>query len=340
VADSDRNSPARLALLGDLRRGLDRGELELHFQPKVLLENGQAAGMEALVRWQHPVRGLMTPEEFIPLVEQSYLMRDLTFQVVDRALAQASIWWRDGLAVQVSLNVAARDLLDVGLADTIRSALKRHGLPPEALLLEINERVLTSEPAHAAATVEAVAALGVALSLDDFGTGYSSLVRLKRLPVSEVKIDSSFVGRLLGSADDEVIVQSIVDLVRALGIDSVAEGVESAEVAAALRVMGCKSAQGWYFSKPLNAASATVWLAEHGVTGPQQLAARRAAGGQARAAGAARAAGTVAAVPVAAVPVAAVPVAAAPAAAAPAAAAPAVPAPAVPAPVAPARPTA
>jgi diguanylate cyclase (GGDEF)-like protein len=267
VADSDRNSPARLALLGDLRRGIDRDELELHYLPKVVLETGRTAGMEALVRWQHPVRGLMTPEEFIPLVEQSYLMRDLTFQVVDRALAQASEWWQEGMPVQVSLNVAGRDLLDASLAETIGRGLERYELPPDALLLEINERVLTSEPAYAATAVEALAALGVALSLDDFGTGYSSLVRLKRLPVSEVKIDSSFISRLLVSADDEVIVQSIVDLVRALDIDSVAEGVESAEIAAALRVMGCKAAQGWHFSRPLNAASATAWLAEHGVAG-------------------------------------------------------------------------
>jgi predicted signal transduction protein with EAL and GGDEF domain len=271
VADSDRNSPARLALLGDLRRGMDRGELELHYQPKVVLESGRAAGMEALVRWQHPVRGLMTPDEFIPLVEQSYLMRDLTFHVVERAMVQASQWRHDGLPVQVSLNVAARDLLDASLAETIGRGLERHELPPEALLLEINERVLTSEPAYAAAAVEALAELGVALSLDDFGTGYSSLVRLKRLPVREVKIDASFISRLLDSADDEVIVQSIVDLVRALDIDSVAEGVESAEVAAALRVMGCKAAQGWHFSKPLNPASATAWLAEHGVAGVRPL---------------------------------------------------------------------
>jgi len=266
VADSDRNSPARLALLGDLRRGMDRDELELHFQPKVILESGRTAGMEALVRWNHPVRGLMAPEEFIPLVEQSYLMRDLTSQVVDRSLAQAAAWRQDGLPVQVSLNVGARDLLDAGLAETIGRGLEHYDLPPEALLLEINERVLTSEPAYAVTAVEALAALGVALSLDDFGTGYSSLVRLKRLPVSEVKIDSSFIGRLLHSPDDEVIVQSIVDLVRALDIDSVAEGVESAEVANALRIMGCKAAQGWHFSKPLNPASATAWLIEHGVT--------------------------------------------------------------------------
>src|SRR5258707_2778691 len=267
VADSDRNSPARLALLGDLRRGMDSGELELHYQPKVVLETGRTAGMEALVRWQHPVRGLMTPEEFVPLVEQSYLMRDLTFQLVDRALAQASQWRQDGLPVQVSLNVAGRDLLDGSLAGTIGRGLKRYELPPEALLLQGNERGLTSEPGYAAAGGEALAAVGGAPTLDDFGTGYSSLVRLKRLPVSEVKIDSSFISRLLESTDDEVIVQSIVDVVRALDIDSVAEGVESAEVAAALRVMGCRAAQGWHFSKPLNAASATAWLAEHGVAG-------------------------------------------------------------------------
>ncbi len=267
VADSDRNSPGRLALLGDLRRGIDSGELELCFQPKVALESGQTAGMEALVRWQHPVRGLMTPEEFIPLVEQSYLMRDLTFQVVDRTLAQAAIWRQEGLPVQVSLNVAARDLLDAGFAETIGRGLERYELPPEALLLEINERVLTSEPAHAITAAAALAVLGVALSLDDFGTGYSSLVRLKRLPVSEVKIHSSFIARLLDSADDEAIVQSIVNLVRALNIDSVAEGVESAEIATALGIMGCATAQGWYFSKPLSAASATAWLIEHGVAG-------------------------------------------------------------------------
>lgn len=265
VADSDSNSPARLALLGDLRRGLDNGELELHYQPKMLLDGGRTAGLEALVRWHHPDRGLLTPAQFVPLAEQSYLIRDLTFGVVDLALAQAAQWWRDGLPVQISLNVSARDLLDTGLAKAIGRGLQRCGLPPEVLLLEINERVLTSEPAHAATAVDALAALGVGLSLDDFGTGYSSLVRLKRLPVREVKIDSSFVGRMLASSDDEVIVRSIVDLVRALGIDSVAEGVESAEVAAALRVMGCRAAQGWYFSAPLNAASATAWLGEHGV---------------------------------------------------------------------------
>jgi diguanylate cyclase (GGDEF)-like protein len=263
VADLDRNSPSRLALFGDLRRGLDRGELELHYQPKVFLTDRRTAGMEALVRWQHPERGMMTPSDFIPQVQQSYLMREVTAFVIDSALTQAAIWRQAGLGVPVSLNVSGRDLLDSGLADLVADGLARHDLPPDVLLLEIDERVLTSEPAHAVATAEALADVGVALSLDDFGTGYSSLVRLKRLPVSEVKVDSSFVGRLLESPDDEVVVKSIVDLAAALGIRSVAEGVESAEVASALLAMGCVAAQGWYFCRPLNAASATAWLAEH-----------------------------------------------------------------------------
>ena len=146
VPDLDRNSPARLALFGELRRGLDRGELELHYQPKVYLADQRAAGMEALVRWQHPVRGMLTPDDFIPVVQQSYLMREVTAFVIETALAQAALWRQAGLDVQVSLNVSGRDLLDTGLADLVGQGLNRHRLPPDALLLEIDERVLTSEP--------------------------------------------------------------------------------------------------------------------------------------------------------------------------------------------------
>ncbi|HEY2443621.1 MAG TPA: EAL domain-containing protein [Streptosporangiaceae bacterium] len=259
----DRNSPARLTLLGDLRRAIDRGELELHFQPKVWLADGRPAGVEAMVRWRHPDRGMITPDEFAETAGQSELRRDLTRHVVDSALDQASRWWNAGLQVQVSLNTSARDLLDSGLTAVISGGLDRRGLPPEALMLEINERVLTAEPDHAAATVDALAALGLSVGLDDFGTGYSSLVRLKRLPVCEIKIDSSFVRRLPASPDDEVIVRSLVDLVRALGIRSVAKGVESAAAAGALRAMGCDAAQGLYFSRPLTSASATSWLRKH-----------------------------------------------------------------------------
>jgi EAL domain-containing protein (putative c-di-GMP-specific phosphodiesterase class I) len=263
VAELDRNSPSRLALFGDLRRALDRGELELHYQPKVYLADRRVAGMEALVRWQHPERGIVSPSEFIPQVQQSYLMREVTAFVIDAALSQTAQWHRAGMDVQISLNVSGRDLLDSGLADLVAEGLQRHRLGADAVLLEIDERVLTSEPAHAVATAEALADIGIALSLDDFGTGYSSLVRLKRLPVTEVKVDASFVGRLLESPDDLVVVKSIVDLAAALGIRSVAEGVEGADTAAALQGMGCLAGQGWHFCRPLNAASATAWLAEH-----------------------------------------------------------------------------
>jgi diguanylate cyclase (GGDEF)-like protein len=265
AAELDRNSPTRLALFGELRRGLDRGGLELHYQPKVFLADRRPAGMEALVRWQHPVRGMLTPDDFIPVVQQSYLMREVTAFVVETAVAQAALWRQSGHDIQVSVNLCGRDLLDSGLADLVEKSLRQHNVPPYGLLLEIDERVLTSEPAHAVATAEALADIGVGLSLDDFGTGYSSLVRLKRLPVSEVKVDSSFVSRLLEIPDDEVVVKSILDLAAALGIRSVAEGIETAEVAAALLAMGCVAGQGWHFAKPMNAASASAWLTEHSI---------------------------------------------------------------------------
>ncbi len=284
VADLDRNSPARLALFGDLRRGLDRGELELHYQPKVFLADRRVAGMEALVRWRHPIRGMLTPADFLPVVQQSYLMREVTGFVIETALAQVALWRQSGLDVQVSINVAGRDLLDTSLVDQIEQPLARHHLEPGVLMLEIDERVLTSELAHAVATADALAEIGVGVGLDDFGTGYSSLVRLKRLPVEEVKVDASFVARMLTSPDDRVVVKSIIDLTAALGIRSVAEGVESAETAAVLLGMGCVAAQGWYFAKPMNAVSATAWLTEHTASRtPGKSAARSLAGAPGRA---------------------------------------------------------
>jgi diguanylate cyclase (GGDEF)-like protein len=260
ISDSDRNSPARLRLLGDLRRAPGADQLELYFQPKVALAGGHPAGVEALLRWRHPVEGMIPPGEFIPMAERSYLMRDLTRWVVEAAIAQAARWRRAGLATQVAVNVSPTDLLDATLAEVVSAALQRHGVPAEGLLLEITEQVLMGEPAAAVECLGQLARCGVPLSLDDFGTGYSSLTRLRRLPVSEIKIDSSFVGRLAESPDDRVIVGSLVELVRALGIDSVAEGVETAEVAGELQEMGCDYAQGWYFCEPLSAADATAWL--------------------------------------------------------------------------------
>ncbi|MGH3319021.1 MAG: putative bifunctional diguanylate cyclase/phosphodiesterase [Streptosporangiaceae bacterium] len=260
--DKDRNSPARLGLLGELRRGLDRGEFELHYQPKVSLAGGAVVGLEGLIRWRHPRRGLVPPDEFIPLAEQSYLMGDLTRYVVETALAQLAQWWDIGYQVPVAVNISARDLMDSGLADVIAAGLVRHDVPAEALQMEVTERILMTEPAHAAETIAALAELGVPLSLDDFGTGYSSLVHLKRLPVQELKVDASFVRRMADDADDAVIVRSIIDLARALGLRSVAEGVETAEILEGLRDMRCDAAQGWHLSYPMDSGTATRWLAD------------------------------------------------------------------------------
>jgi predicted signal transduction protein with EAL and GGDEF domain len=170
-------------------------------------------------------------------------------------------------------------LLDTGLADLVEQCLNRHHVPADTIVLEIDERVLTSEPAHSVATAEALADIGVGLSLDDFGTGYSSLLRLKRLPFTEVKVDSSFIGRMLESPDDEVVVKSILDLAAALGIRSVAEGVESAEVATTLLAMGCVAAQGFHFARPMNAASATAWLTERSLAS-ERMPSERMPGGR------------------------------------------------------------
>jgi diguanylate cyclase (GGDEF)-like protein len=256
----DRNSPERLGMLGDLRRALDRGEIELHYQPKISLLDGRLVGMEGLLRWRHPERGIIGPDTLLPIAEQTYLMRAITHYVVDAALAQAAAWWRAGLGVQIAVNVSGRDLFDTTLTETIAASLDAHGVPARTLQLEITERILMTEPAYASDTIEAIAKLGVPLSLDDFGTGYSSLVRLKRLPVEEIKIDASFVRRIAESSDDSVIVRSIVDLVRTLGLRSVAEGVEDQRTAQLLREMGCESAQGWYFGRPMDPATATAWL--------------------------------------------------------------------------------
>ncbi|MBT2213610.1 MULTISPECIES: bifunctional diguanylate cyclase/phosphodiesterase [Actinomadura] len=268
----DRNSPDRLSVLGDLRRAIDRSELELFYQPKISLRDDQLVGMEALLRWRHPDKGLLEPEAFLSIAEQTYLMRSITHYVVEAALAQTAAWWREDLAVQVAVNASGRDLLDTGLTETIEEGLLSRGLPAAALQLEITERILMNEPAYASETVRALAELGIPLSLDDFGTGYSSLVRLKRLPVEEIKIDSSFVRRLTGSSDDAVIVRSIVDLVRTLGLRSVAEGVEDPQTARTLREMGCDAAQGWHFGRPMDAATATDWLRRRMERAPEPAA--------------------------------------------------------------------
>ncbi|RNL84848.1 putative bifunctional diguanylate cyclase/phosphodiesterase [Halostreptopolyspora alba] len=259
----DRNSTARLSLFGELRRALAEDELEMFYQPKVTLGDRRVVGMEALVRWRHPRRGILPPEEFVPLVEQSYLMRNFTHEVLELTLTQVARWWFGGMAVPVAVNLSARELLDPSLPDVVSSGLRRHGLPARALRMEISERVMVTDADAITPTILALADLGVSLALDDFGTGYFTLARLNGLPVEEIKIDESFVRRVVDDPDGRVIVGSAVDLVGALGMRTVAEGVESERVAESVRAMGCTAAQGLFFSAPLETDAATTFLREH-----------------------------------------------------------------------------
>lgn len=240
----DSNTPDRLGLLGDLRRALDAHEVQLHYQPKVRFD-GQVAGLEALVRWVHPERGKVPPDEFIAIAESSGLMPHLTEYVLETALGQVARWRAQGLFVPVAVNVSPRDVHTPGFAGSVAARLARHGVPAGALQLEITEHVLLEDPQRAADTLNALTGHGVKMSLDDFGTGYSSLVHLRRLPVSELKIDRSFVARLAIDNEDAEIVRCTVDLAHSLGLLVVAEGVEDDETWERLRDLGCDAVQGW-----------------------------------------------------------------------------------------------
>jgi diguanylate cyclase (GGDEF)-like protein len=259
-AEIDRHSTARLGMLGELRHALENRELALHYQPKADLRTGDVVGVEALLRWTHPERGNIPPDEFLPLAEQTGLMRVITQFVLDEALRQLSEWWHAGLRVQAAVNVCASDLYDRRFAEMLQRSIEQHDVPPRALMIEVTESVLMTDPTRAASTLLSLASLGVGVSLDDFGTGYSSLVHLKRLPVSEVKIDRSFVMRMDVNDDDAAIVHSIIDLAGALGLRTVAEGVETRDAWDRLAVYGCDAAQGWYLSKAMPADVATGWL--------------------------------------------------------------------------------
>ncbi|WP_406361508.1 EAL domain-containing protein [Streptomyces sp. NBC_00715] len=265
----DSNTPDRLGLLGDLRRALDAGDVELHYQPKVRFD-GQVAGLEALVRWVHPERGKVPPDEFIAIAESSGLMPHLTEYVLETALAQVARWRAQGLFVPVAVNVSPRDVHTPGFAGSVAARLARHGVPAGALQLEITEHVLLEDPQRAADTLAALTGHGVKMSLDDFGTGYSSLVHLRRLPVSELKIDRSFVARLAVDTEDAEIVRCTVDLAHSLGLLVVAEGVEDDETWERLRDLGCDAVQGWLVAAAMPPEEATAWLLARGSRGWQR----------------------------------------------------------------------
>jgi diguanylate cyclase (GGDEF)-like protein len=251
----------RLRLLGELRRGIAAGELRLHHQPQVRAHDGRLGGVEALVRWQHPERGLLAPAEFIDLAEESGLVRELGAWVLDAAVEQAADWARDPdcVTVEVSVNLSARQLTDPGLVEAVTQALARHQLPAQLLVLEVTETALVADPEAATSTLTALKELGVGVSVDDFGTGYASLTYLQRFPVDELKIDRSFVTGLGINAGDTAIVQACVQLAHAVGIRAVAEGVETEEQRRLLVEMGCDVVQGYLFARPLEAAALQDW---------------------------------------------------------------------------------
>ncbi|MFC3686965.1 putative bifunctional diguanylate cyclase/phosphodiesterase [Aquipuribacter hungaricus] len=253
-----------LRLLGELRRGIQEGQLRLHYQPLVHLDGRASTAVEALVRWQHPERGLLPPGVFIEAAERSGLVHALGRWVLDAALAQVAVWDRtEGLGrVQVSVNLSTRQLTDPSLPADVGTALRRHGVDPGQLVLEVTETALMVDPDAARTTLLALRELGVGIAVDDFGTGYASLTYLQQFPVDELKIDRSFVAGLGRSDADDAIVASCVQLAHGLGLSAVAEGVEGAGQLEALRRLGCDYVQGYHLGRPMPPEDLVAWVAD------------------------------------------------------------------------------
>jgi diguanylate cyclase (GGDEF)-like protein len=264
AADQDQAAMRRLSVTGDFRRALSAGEIVVHFQPIVDLSDLQARSAEGLVRWEHPEHGLLPPAAFIHAIEQTGLIGPLTRHVLERSIAQCAQWRREGRDLSVAVNLSVRNLLDRGLPREIERLLSAHGLPPEALQLEITESMLMADPERALATVTRISALGVRFAVDDFGTGYSSLAYLRRLPIDELKIDRSFVSPMLQDSSDLIIVRSTINLAHDLGLRIIAEGVEDEPTMERLGYLGCDLAQGFHFSRPMAAEAFSRWLAPAG----------------------------------------------------------------------------
>ncbi|GAA5011149.1 hypothetical protein GCM10025734_55480 [Kitasatospora paranensis] len=255
----DIDTPYRIGLLGDLRRALETAEVQLHYQPKVAFD-GRVVGLEALLRWERPGQGRVPPDEFIGLAESSGLMPRLTDYVLECAVGQLAVWREQGLQVPVAVNVSPRDVLSPGFATRVAGHLTRHRVPAHALQLEITERLLLDDSRRAADTLAELRRYGVGMSLDDFGTGHSSMARLRSLPVGELKIDRSFVSRMVADDHDAAVVRCSVELAHSLGLTVVAEGVEDDETWERLHGMGVDAVQGWLVSAALPADQATAWL--------------------------------------------------------------------------------
>jgi diguanylate cyclase (GGDEF)-like protein len=260
AAEDDRTSVRRLSLVGELRQAIERDELVLHYQPQIDVATGAVVGAEALVRWQHPEHGLLPPAEFIALAEVSGIIQPLTRWVIRNATMQGTALLEAGHRVVMAVNVSARNLYEPDLVGSIEADLTHSGLPPELLMLELTESELVDDPSQVIAVLSEVSRRGVRIAVDDFGTGWSSLSNLTQLPIDQIKIDRSFVSRMLAGGDDAVIVRSIVDLGHNLGLEVVAEGVEGTATLNALGDLGCDQAQGYLIARPMPAEELMAWL--------------------------------------------------------------------------------
>jgi diguanylate cyclase len=250
AAEVDSNDARRLSLAAELRGAVERGELVVHYQPKARLDTGAIESVEALVRWNHPDRGVLPPLEFVPLAEQTGAVKPMTLHVLNKALRQCRAWEDNGFEVRIAVNLDMRNLLDLRFPEEVDVLLREWRLPAARLELEITESTIMADPVRVRRVANKLSAMGVGLAIDDFGTGYSSLRYLKSLPLDEIKIDKSFVLRMSEDRSDATIVRTTIDMARNLGLRVVAEGVETAEVWEALRAIGCDLAQGYFLARP------------------------------------------------------------------------------------------
>ena len=258
--DYDSHQQEHLSLLGELRWAVEDNELRLYCQPKVSLNSRNINSVEALLRWEHPQRGMASPAHFIPFAEHTGYIKVLTRWVLEAAIQQCGQWLRNGLRLQISVNISARDLMNRELPETVAGLLQQHDVPAVLLCLEVTESGFMEDPAHAQKILDRLAALGLRLSIDDYGTGYSSPSYIMKLPVQELKIDRSFISGMVAIRDSSTIVRSTIELGHSLGLKVVAEGVEDVEGWNLLRELGCDDAQGCYMSPPLPADALVTWI--------------------------------------------------------------------------------
>jgi diguanylate cyclase (GGDEF)-like protein len=265
----------KMTLVGQVRRALDHDELVLHYQPQLSLDDHRLVGVEALLRWEHPIRGVVSPGEFLPAVEDHQLIDHITHVVFSKALRQCKAWEQQGMRIPISVNVATRALLNASFAQDVADLLTEFDVDASLICVEVTETTVMRDSARCARTLHALHDLGLRLSVDDYGTGYASMVYLKNLPLDELKIDRSFVSRMTTEEQQRILTQSVIDLGHNLGLSVVAEGVEDDEVRQALRASGCDVAQGFLYSRPLPPEEIAAWHDDASRTGAVSIPAQR-----------------------------------------------------------------